>query len=175
MLSIKLTRTIDWSGQDGKWITHIKLDTTLLPEWLHLGIYSSHSSENHTRIFPQNLGSTQGTAVQLIYNPFQFVRQTGPWLTRQTGPWLARQTGSWLVTQTGSWLVRQTWPVDSLVHFAGQEWGSKKASDAPLLSLLTVLFLYYDKRWDIRWNIAWAWGKSRGRSPRDFPRVSWLE
>ena len=34
---------------------------------------------------------------------------------------------------------------------------------------LTGLYLYYDESRDIRWNIAWARGKSRGRSPRDFP------
>ena len=35
----------------------------------------------------------------------------------------------------------------------------------------SVLSLYWDERRDIRWNIAWAWGKSRGWSPRDFPRA----
>ena len=36
---------------------------------------------------------------------------------------------------------------------------------------ILILYLYYDDRRDIWWNIAWAWGKSRGRSPRDFLRV----
>ena len=34
--------------------------------------------------------------------------------------------------------------------------------------LIYILYLYYDERMDIWWNI--AWGKSRGRSQRDFPR-----
>ena len=36
---------------------------------------------------------------------------------------------------------------------------------------LVILYLYYDERRDKRWNIAWARGKSRERSPRDFPRA----
>ena len=31
--------------------------------------------------------------------------------------------------------------------------------------------MYCNKRRGIRWNIAWDQGKSRGRSPRDFPRA----
>ena len=34
-----------------------------------------------------------------------------------------------------------------------------------------ILFLYCDERRAILWNIAWARGKSRGGSPRDFPRA----
>ena len=35
----------------------------------------------------------------------------------------------------------------------------------------SILLLYCDERRGIRWNVAWAQEKSRGRSPRDFPRA----
>ena len=47
----------------------------------------------------------------------------------------------------------------------------KRLSAFPVSQYWGGLYLYYDERRDIRWNIAWARGKSRGRSPRDFPRA----
>ena len=60
LFSIKLPRTSDWSKQGGQCITHIRLDTTLLPEWLYSQIDRSHLSGTDTRISLKHL--TPGSA-----------------------------------------------------------------------------------------------------------------
>ena len=62
MFSIKIPRTSDWSKQDGQCITHIRLYTTLLPEWRYPQIDRSHLSGTDTRISLKHLELTPGSA-----------------------------------------------------------------------------------------------------------------